>query len=107
MKLRRVFDAGLLGFFHDGTVHAAARNHGVAAGHAELFKNRDLGSLFERRDRGGETRAARAHDDHVDGVVPLLGNGAEVGRAGRARKTDGRDGGGGAEELTTGDVAHG
>ena len=107
VKLRGVFDAGLLRFFHDGAVHAAARDHGVAAGHPELFKDRDLRALFKRRDRGGEARTACAHDDDVDGVVPLLGNGAEVGRAGRARKTDGRDGGGGAEELATGDVAHG
>ena len=102
MKSGRIFDARRFAVFGNGRVDAAAADHGVAAGERHLFKNNRIRAGFLGEDAGREAGAARADDDHVDRLVPLGGQLADVGRMRRRCNRSRRRCGSADKHLTTG-----
>ena len=70
--IRRIGEAlsGLPFGAHAENLAAAAR--GGTAGHAGLFQNHDVRARFKRSVRGGQTRGARADDDHIHVINRVL-----------------------------------
>ena len=101
MLFDAVLDTLLLLFDRVDRVEGAARNASVAADDVHLFEDDRLGSLLSRHDAGGKACAARADDDDIKSLVPVLvgscGKGRNCSKSGRSGRTK-------LENIATGSV---